>query len=121
MLCFRSVFLRLVHPMLPVSLDCPFMTALSIFSNVYSCKCLILNLKYYYSLKFVPVSNILVLCYLLFELPPPQPRQNAYDVITASPTCVLCAQCYFMFHSDYLLILVELISLYYNRMLLIRV
>ena len=32
-LCF--VFLRLVYPMLPVSLDCPFLIAPSIFSNVY--------------------------------------------------------------------------------------
>jgi len=29
------VFLRLVHPMLPVSLDCPFFVAPSVFSNVY--------------------------------------------------------------------------------------
>jgi hypothetical protein len=29
------VFLRLVYPMLPVSLDCPFLIASSVFSNVY--------------------------------------------------------------------------------------
>ena len=29
------VFLRLVYPMLPVSLDCPFLIAPSVFSNVY--------------------------------------------------------------------------------------
>ena len=29
------VFLRLVYPMLPVSLDCPFLIAISVFSNVY--------------------------------------------------------------------------------------
>ena len=29
------VFLRLVYPVLPVSLDCPFFTAHSVFSNVY--------------------------------------------------------------------------------------
>jgi hypothetical protein len=34
-LCFRFVFLRLVYPMFPVSLDCPFLIAPSIFSNVY--------------------------------------------------------------------------------------
>jgi hypothetical protein len=28
-------FLRLVYPMSPVSLDCPFLVAPSIFSNVY--------------------------------------------------------------------------------------
>jgi hypothetical protein len=32
-LCF--VFLRLVYPMLPVSLECPFVIALSVFSDVY--------------------------------------------------------------------------------------
>jgi hypothetical protein len=30
------VFLRVLYPMLPVSLDCPFMIAPSVFSNVYS-------------------------------------------------------------------------------------
>jgi hypothetical protein len=29
------VFLRLVYPMLPVSLDCPFLIVPSVFSNVY--------------------------------------------------------------------------------------
>jgi len=31
------VFLRLVYPSLPVSLDCPFLIALSVYSNVYLC------------------------------------------------------------------------------------
>jgi hypothetical protein len=116
--------------MLPVSLDLPFMIAPLVFSNVYSCKCLILNLKYYYSLKFVPVSNILITTeyYATFcssfpppPPPPPQPRQNACDVSTDSPACAMCAQGCLMFHNDYILFLVELISLYYNRMLLIGV
>ena len=34
-LCFYFVCLRLVYPMLPVFLDCPFLIALSVFSNVY--------------------------------------------------------------------------------------
>ena len=34
-LCFCFVFLCLLHPMLPVSLDCPFLIAPSVFSNVY--------------------------------------------------------------------------------------
>jgi hypothetical protein len=108
--------------MLPVSLDLPFMIAPLVFSNVYSCKCLILNLKYYYSLKFVPVSNILITTeyYATFcsSFPPPQ---NACDVSTDSPACAMCAQGCLMFHNDYILFLVELISLYYNRMLLIGV
>ena len=33
--CFCFVFLRLVYPMLPVSLDCPFLIAPSVFSGVY--------------------------------------------------------------------------------------
>ena len=37
-LYFCFVFLRLVYPMLSVSLDCPFMIAPLVFSNVY-CKC----------------------------------------------------------------------------------
>jgi pantothenate kinase len=35
MLCFWFVSLCLVYPMLPVSLDCPFVIAPSIFSSVY--------------------------------------------------------------------------------------
>jgi len=35
-LCFCFVFLRLVYPMLPVSLDCSFLIATSVFFNVYS-------------------------------------------------------------------------------------
>jgi hypothetical protein len=31
----RLVVLRFVYPMLPVSLDCPFLIAPSVFSNVY--------------------------------------------------------------------------------------
>ena len=34
-LCFCFVFLRLVYPMLPVSLDCTFLIATSVFSNIY--------------------------------------------------------------------------------------
>ena len=34
-LCFCFVFLRLVYPMFPVSLDCLFFIAPSVFSNVY--------------------------------------------------------------------------------------
>jgi hypothetical protein len=34
-LCFCFVFLRLVYPMLSVSLDCPFLIASSVFSYVY--------------------------------------------------------------------------------------
>ena len=32
---FCFVFLRHVYPMLPVSLDCPFLIVSSVFSNVY--------------------------------------------------------------------------------------
>ena len=34
MLCFCFVFLRLVYPMLPVSLDCPFLVTHSAFSTL---------------------------------------------------------------------------------------
>ena len=33
---FLFIFCRLVYPMLPVSLDCPFLIAPSVFSNVYN-------------------------------------------------------------------------------------
>jgi hypothetical protein len=35
LLCFLFVCLRVVCPMLPVSMDCPFLIAPSVFSNVY--------------------------------------------------------------------------------------
>jgi hypothetical protein len=33
--CFCFVFLRLGYPVLPVSLDCPFLIVSSVFSDVY--------------------------------------------------------------------------------------
>jgi len=38
-LCFLFVFPRLVYPMLPVSLDCPFLIAPSVFLTVYVHEC----------------------------------------------------------------------------------
>ena len=38
-LCFCFVCLRLVYPTLPVSLDCPFLIAPSVFSNVCFINC----------------------------------------------------------------------------------
>ena len=35
-LCLCFVFLRIVNPMLPVALDCPFLIGPLVFSNVYS-------------------------------------------------------------------------------------
>ena len=35
---YSLTFIYLVYPMLPVSLDCPFLIALSVFSNVYLLK-----------------------------------------------------------------------------------
>jgi hypothetical protein len=37
-LCFCFVFHRIVYPMLPVYLDCPFVIAALVFSNVYVTK-----------------------------------------------------------------------------------
>jgi hypothetical protein len=50
-----SVFLRLVYPMLPVSLKCPFVIALSVFSDVY----FILNLLEVSVMIFSLKSNVL--------------------------------------------------------------
>jgi hypothetical protein len=38
-LCCVFVFPRLVYPMLPVSLDCPFLIAPSVFSGLYFFDC----------------------------------------------------------------------------------
>ena len=51
--CF--VFLRLVYPMLPVSLECPFVIALSVFSDVY----FIFNLLEVSVMIFSLKSNVL--------------------------------------------------------------
>ena len=51
-LCF--VFLRLVYPMLPVSLECPFVIALSVFSDVY----FVLNLLEVSVMIFCLKSNV---------------------------------------------------------------
>ena len=48
---FLFVFLRLVYPMLPVSLDCPFLIAHSVFSNVY-----------------LPLFVVIFLCILGYEV-----------------------------------------------------
>ena len=52
-LCFG--FLRLVYPMLPVSLECPFVIALSVFSDVY----FVLNLLEISVMIFCRKSNVL--------------------------------------------------------------
>ena len=44
-LCFSFVFLRLVYHILPVSLDCPFLIASSVFSNLYLAKIYIVCAK----------------------------------------------------------------------------
>jgi hypothetical protein len=48
--CFSFVCLRSVHPILPVSLDCPFLIALSVLCNVY---------LYKYDFDFVSEDDIL--------------------------------------------------------------
>jgi hypothetical protein len=59
-LCFCFVLLRLVYPMLPVSLDCHFLIAPSVFSNVYlsvSLDCHFLNASSVF-------SNVYLFCVL---------------------------------------------------------
>jgi hypothetical protein len=46
MCCFCFVFIRLVYPMLPVSLDCPFLIVPSVFSDVYSKYCNLFYMKH---------------------------------------------------------------------------
>jgi len=71
-LCFCFVFLRLVYPMFPVSLNCPFLIAPSVFSNVYllDFKMLIVlstmnNRHHLYSFIFVVVISPTVLFTLI--------------------------------------------------------
>jgi len=45
-LCFCFVCLRLVSPMFPVSLDCPYFIAPSVFSNVYLASCNMFDTAY---------------------------------------------------------------------------
>ena len=57
MLCFCFVFLRLLCPVLSVSLDCPFLIAPSVFSNVYfsnSFQCYFLSRPRLYCYRFLP-------------------------------------------------------------------
>jgi hypothetical protein len=49
-------FLRLVYPMLPVSLDCPFLIASSVFSNVY-----LLYMMYDHGYNFTQYTGRLLL------------------------------------------------------------
>ena len=56
-LCF--VFLRLVYPMLPISLDCPFLIAPSAFSNVYFVSIKIPAVRW----KSRPPTNVLQIKY----------------------------------------------------------
>jgi len=61
-LCFCSVFLRLVDPMLPVSLDCSLLIALSVFSNVFymlSCILMMVFVKLFWLINTYPEVNIL--------------------------------------------------------------
>ena len=51
-LCFCFIFLRLMNTMLPVSLDCPFLIAPSVFSSVYF-RVLIQVLQVNMNLRFV--------------------------------------------------------------------
>ena len=58
-LCFCFVFLRFVYPVLPVSLDCPYLIAPSVFSNVYlpvSLDCPYLIAPSVFSNVYLPVS-----------------------------------------------------------------
>ena len=60
MLCFCFVYLRLMYPVLPVSLDCPFFfIAPSVFSNVYFRDKLCVTCRFYlYSNQCFDYSSI---------------------------------------------------------------
>ena len=54
-LCFCLVFLHLVYHMLSLSLDCPFLIALSVFSNVY------IHLKVFHPVMLLKVCSLFIL------------------------------------------------------------
>jgi hypothetical protein len=70
-LCFCVVFLRLAWHVLPVSLDCPFLIAPSIFSNVYFPVSLDYWLPLRYSLTFIHHINIAMIQNTWIKLEPP--------------------------------------------------
>ena len=63
------VFLRLVYPLLPVSLDCPFLITPSVFYNVYLMTTILLHLWYFPIVIQSAVDNInITLKQILFLL-----------------------------------------------------
>ena len=68
MLCFYFVFLRLLYPMLPVYLDCPFLIAPSVFSNVYEIVCFSLFLSKSWFILKLSKRNEFPIQFLLFFL-----------------------------------------------------
>jgi hypothetical protein len=56
-LCFCFVCFRLVYPVLPASLDCPFLIAPSVFSSVY----LHCNVLYFFQIQLNMINILLEL------------------------------------------------------------
>ena len=71
--CFCFVCLRLVYPMLPVSLDCPFVIAPSVFSNLYLLSILYVLLR----------NDVLDLCFILWYKNDDSPGRKVFSVLSS--------------------------------------
>ena len=88
-LCCVFVFLRLMYPMLPVSLDCPFLIAPSVFSSVY-----LINTRF----QRLPAANgntFIQPIYLLF-MPMPKPGLDVNKILSVIIVLrtFMCSMCY---------------------------
>ena len=73
-LCFCFVLLRIVYPMMPVSLDCPLLIAPSVLSNVYSCT---VFFRFFLCWTFHIISlTVLFKIFCLVDIP-----SNVYSVV----------------------------------------
>ena len=62
MLCFCFDFLRLVYPMMPVSLDCPFLLAPLLFTNLHAVNMLKSMSRGFVSCSSLNINKILYFC-----------------------------------------------------------
>ena len=73
MVCFWFVCLRLVYPMLLISLDCPFVIAPSVFSNLYLLSILYVLLR----------NDVLDLCFILLYKNEDSPSRKVFSVLSS--------------------------------------
>ena len=72
-LCCQFLWIVLVYPMLPVSLDCPFVIAPSVFSNLYLLSILYVLLR----------NDVLDLCFILLYKNEDSPSRKVFSVLSS--------------------------------------